>query len=211
MHEAHEEHEVFRARGVRGHHFVPARGASEPRSHNRSFDSAERRIPSSCPSWLFQRSPVVNALSGEPFGNGALVPSAGCQITTRSTNVALTSRHSLPATLRLRGSARHLIGHPTLISRALPPHRDARFLNGMSRTRVCAVRRPALPARFLPLSVRIKKASVTSHRGFIKSRRNLLSRFWHYHRLGKLNCCVRDGNRCVLSDLITGKSHDAHR
>ena len=118
LHEAHEEHEVIRARGVRGHHFVPARGASEPRSHNRSFDSAERRIPSSCPSWLFQRSPVVNALSGEPFGNGALVPSAGCQITTRSTNVALTSRHSLPATPRLRktsdwASNSHIASPPT--------------------------------------------------------------------------------------------------
>ena len=57
-----EEHEGIRERSVRCHTVVPARGASEPRSHNRSFDSAERRIPS---SWLLQRRPVVNALSGE--------------------------------------------------------------------------------------------------------------------------------------------------
>ena len=36
-------------------------------------------------------------------------------------------------------------------------------------------------------------------------RRHLLSRFWHYHRLGKLNYCVRDGNRCGLSDMVAGK------
>ena len=29
--------------------------------------------------------------------------------------------------------------------------------------------------------------------------------FKHYHRLGKLNYCVRDGNRCGLSDNFTGK------
>ena len=63
-HEAHEEHEAIRERSVRCHLVVPARGAREPRSHNRSFDSAERRIPASCSSWLLQRSPVVNALSG---------------------------------------------------------------------------------------------------------------------------------------------------
>ncbi len=27
----------------------------------------------------------------------------------------------------------------------------------------------------------------------------------HYHRLRKLNCCVRDGNRCDLSDMVAGK------
>ena len=27
----------------------------------------------------------------------------------------------------------------------------------------------------------------------------------HYHRLGKLNYCVRYGNRCFLSDIVTGK------
>ncbi len=67
-HEAHEEHEVIRERSVRCHLVVPARGASEPRSHNPSFDSVVRRIPSSCsscPSWLLQRSPGGNALSGE--------------------------------------------------------------------------------------------------------------------------------------------------
>ena len=30
----------------------------------------------------------------------------------------------------------------------------------------------------------------------------------HYHRLGKLNYCVRDGNRCGLSDMFTGKEPD---
>ena len=67
-HEAHEEHEGIRERSVRYDLFVPARGASEPRSHNRSCDSAARRIPSlcpSCPSWLLQLSPVIDALSGE--------------------------------------------------------------------------------------------------------------------------------------------------
>src|SRR5262245_59156518 len=37
-------------------------------------------------------------------------------------------------------------------------------------------------------------------------RRYLLSRLLHYHRLGKLNYCVRDGNRCFLSDMVTGKA-----
>ena len=51
----------------------------EPRSHNRSCDSAVRRSPSSCsscPSWLLQLSPLVNALSGErprpPGGQASL-------------------------------------------------------------------------------------------------------------------------------------------
>jgi hypothetical protein len=38
-----------------------------------------------------------------------------------------------------------------------------------------------------------------------KSRRYLLSRFWHYHRLRKLNCRVRNGNGCGLSDKFTGE------
>jgi hypothetical protein len=46
-HEAHEEHEAIRERSVRAQIAVPARGAREPRSHNRSCDSAERRIPAS--------------------------------------------------------------------------------------------------------------------------------------------------------------------
>lgn len=29
--------------------------------------------------------------------------------------------------------------------------------------------------------------------------------FKHYHRLGKLNFCVRYGNRCDLSDIVTRK------
>src|SRR6056297_1957534 len=28
----------------------------------------------------------------------------------------------------------------------------------------------------------------------------------HYHRLRKLNFCVRDGNRCDLSDMVAGKT-----
>src|SRR5436189_2698378 len=39
---------------------------------------------------------------------------------------------------------------------------------------------------------------------FKKPRRYLLSRLLHYHRLRKLNYCVRDGNRCGLSDVVTG-------
>ena len=38
-----------------------------------------------------------------------------------------------------------------------------------------------------------------------ETRRYLLSHFWHYHRLGKLNYRVRDGNGCDLSDIVTGK------
>ena len=38
----------------------------------------------------------------------------------------------------------------------------------------------------------------------IKFRRYLLSRFWHYHRLWKLNYRVRDGNGCDLPDMVTG-------
>ena len=39
---------------------------------------------------------------------------------------------------------------------------------------------------------------------FKKPRQYLLSRLLHYHRLRKLNYCVRDGNRCGLSDVVTG-------
>ena len=35
-------------------------------------------------------------------------------------------------------------------------------------------------------------------------RRYLLSHFWHYHRLWKLNYRVRDGNGCDLPDMFTG-------
>ena len=41
--------------------------------------------------------------------------------------------------------------------------------------------------------------------GVVKIRRYLLSRLWHYHRLWKLNCRVRDGNGCDLPDMVTGK------
>lgn len=40
--------------------------------------------------------------------------------------------------------------------------------------------------------------------GVIKIRRYLLSRFWHYHRLWKLNYRVRYGNGCDLPDMVTG-------
>ena len=39
----------------------------------------------------------------------------------------------------------------------------------------------------------------------VKIRQYLLSRLWHYHRLWKLNCRVRDGNGCDLPDMVTGK------
>lgn len=29
--------------------------------------------------------------------------------------------------------------------------------------------------------------------------------FKHYHRLGKLNYCVRDGNRCGLSNMVSAR------
>ena len=49
-------------------------------------------------------------------------------------------------------------------------------------------------------------AAHLSCEGLLKyPRRYLLSRLLHYHRLRKLNYCVRDGNRCVLSDMVTGK------
>ena len=38
-----------------------------------------------------------------------------------------------------------------------------------------------------------------------KIRQHLLSHFWYYHRLGKLNDRVRDGNGCGLSEIVTGK------
>lgn len=36
-------------------------------------------------------------------------------------------------------------------------------------------------------------------------RQHLLSHFWYYHRLRKLNYRVRNGNGCGLSDMVTGK------
>ena len=51
------------------------------------------------------------------------------------------------------------------------------------------------PARLLAV-----RASV------IKIRRYLLSHFWYYHRLWKLNYRVRDGNGCDLPDMFTGYS-----
>src|SRR5262245_21624361 len=53
------------------------------------------------------------------------------------------------------------------------------------------------------------RSSGWSGEGPLKNpRRYLLSRLLHYHRLGKLNYCVRYGNRCGLSDMVTGKSAD---
>lgn len=40
-------------------------------------------------------------------------------------------------------------------------------------------------------------------------RRHLLSHFGYYHRLGKLNYRVRDGNGCGLSEMVTGKKQAA--
>ena len=37
-------------------------------------------------------------------------------------------------------------------------------------------------------------------------RQYLLSHFWHYHRLWKLNYRVRDGNGCDLPDMFTGNT-----
>ena len=39
-----------------------------------------------------------------------------------------------------------------------------------------------------------------------KIRQHLLSHFWYYHRLRKLNYRVRNGNGCDLSDMVTGKN-----
>jgi hypothetical protein len=36
-------------------------------------------------------------------------------------------------------------------------------------------------------------------------RQHLLSHFWYYHRLRKLNYRVRNGNGCDLSDMVAGK------
>ena len=67
------------------------------------------------------------------------------------------------------------------------------------------VRPPCWASR---LAWRKKRAPAFQSGPFVrskKSRRYLLSRCRHYHRLGKLNYCVRDGNRCGLSDMVTGK------
>ncbi len=46
--------------------------------------------------------------------------------------------------------------------------------------------------------------------GFVNEiRRHLLSHFWYYHRLRKLNYRVRNGNGCGLSDMVTGKERAA--
>ena len=57
----------------------------------------------------------------------------------------------------------------------------------------------------LYLMYRAKKAPVNEDGGFLKNRRYLLSRFWHYHRLVALNYCVRDGNRCDHYDIAAGR------
>ena len=40
-------------------------------------------------------------------------------------------------------------------------------------------------------------------------RQHLLSHFWYYHRLRKLNYRVRNGNGCGLSNMVTGKERIA--
>ena len=50
-----------------------------------------------------------------------------------------------------------------------------------------------------------KKAPCNCLQGaFLKSGSTYFRTGGHYHRLRKLNCCVRDGNRCDLSDKFTG-------
>ena len=39
-------------------------------------------------------------------------------------------------------------------------------------------------------------------KGFLKNGETYFHAGGHYHRLGKLNCCVRDGNRWDLSDMV---------
>ena len=51
-----------------------------------------------------------------------------------------------------------------------------------------------------------KKAPMASHGGFLKSGDTYFRVGIHYHRLAKLNYCVRDGNRCDLCDIVTGRS-----
>ena len=49
------------------------------------------------------------------------------------------------------------------------------------------------------------RADVARGGSVVKIRQHLLSHFWYYHRLRKLNYRVRDGNGCDLSDMATGK------
>jgi hypothetical protein len=51
---------------------------------------------------------------------------------------------------------------------------------------------------------RAQKNPSPNGEGFLKNRRYLLSHFWYYHRLEKLNGRVRYGNACGLSDMVTG-------
>ena len=44
-----------------------------------------------------------------------------------------------------------------------------------------------------------------AERGFLKPGDTYFHAGMHYHRLRKLNCCVRDGNRCDLSDMVAGR------
>ena len=46
-----------------------------------------------------------------------------------------------------------------------------------------------------------------SHERLESTGNDLLSRGKHYHRLWMLNGRVRNGNGCVHTDIITGKSH----
>jgi hypothetical protein len=51
-----------------------------------------------------------------------------------------------------------------------------------------------------------KSPSCRNNWGFLKPGDTYFHAGMHYHRLRKLNCCVRDGNRCDLSDMVAGKT-----
>ena len=54
------------------------------------------------------------------------------------------------------------------------------------------------------------RSTLLSRRGFcIKPGDTYFRAGRHYHRPGKLNGCVRDGNRCFLSGMVARKSAGA--
>ena len=56
-----------------------------------------------------------------------------------------------------------------------------------------------------------KKASADySDEAFLKTGNTYFRTGGHYHRLRKLDFCVRDGNRYDLSDMVTGKELAAY-
>jgi hypothetical protein len=57
----------------------------------------------------------------------------------------------------------------------------------------------------------IRKASADfSEEAFLKTGNTYFRTGMHYHRLRKLDYCVRDGNRYDLSDMVTGKTLAAY-